>query len=153
MRGRPASAETNPTWTLTWRSLSGSLTHTTTHSSTHKRSSVCPPRRPETSFLWFSSPYKTLKFILWRRFKWVIILFIILFFIVLFLGVFLYSFPVGLRPSKTHAHVWTAKSFLLGNWTLNSQMFFSSCRTMLPWRWWGLLDQPRQQSDGKRKET
>ncbi|XP_061566581.1 dysferlin isoform X4 [Cololabis saira] len=51
------------------------------------------PHRPETSFLWFSSPYKTLKFILWRRFKWVIILFIILFLIFLFLGVFLYSFP------------------------------------------------------------
>ncbi|XP_055360624.1 dysferlin isoform X3 [Betta splendens] len=51
------------------------------------------PQRPETSFLWFSSPYKTLKFILWRRFKWFIILFIILFFILLFLGIFLYSFP------------------------------------------------------------
>ncbi|XP_047438026.1 dysferlin isoform X1 [Mugil cephalus] len=51
------------------------------------------PQRPETSFLWFSSPYKTLKYILWRRFKWFIILFIILFFILLFLGVFLYSFP------------------------------------------------------------
>uniref|UniRef100_A0A7N9ARY9 Dysferlin, limb girdle muscular dystrophy 2B (autosomal recessive) n=1 Tax=Mastacembelus armatus TaxID=205130 RepID=A0A7N9ARY9_9TELE len=51
------------------------------------------PQRPETSFLWFSSPYKTLKFILWRRFKWFIILFIILFLILLFLGVFLYSFP------------------------------------------------------------
>ncbi|XP_042338364.1 dysferlin-like, partial [Plectropomus leopardus] len=51
------------------------------------------PQRPETSFLWFSSPYKTLKFILWRRFKWFIILFIILFLIFLFLGVFLYSFP------------------------------------------------------------
>ncbi|XP_075884185.1 dysferlin isoform X1 [Nelusetta ayraudi] len=51
------------------------------------------PKRPETSFLWFSSPYKTLRYILWRRFKWAIILFIILFFIVLFLGVFLYSFP------------------------------------------------------------
>ncbi|XP_059210821.1 dysferlin isoform X3 [Centropristis striata] len=51
------------------------------------------PHRPETSFLWFSSPFKTLKFILWRRFKWFIILFIILFFILLFLGVFLYSFP------------------------------------------------------------
>uniref|UniRef100_A0A4W6EVA6 Dysferlin, limb girdle muscular dystrophy 2B (autosomal recessive) n=1 Tax=Lates calcarifer TaxID=8187 RepID=A0A4W6EVA6_LATCA len=54
------------------------------------------PQRPETSFLWFSSPYKTLKFILWRRFKWFIILFIILFFILLFLGVFLYSFPASL---------------------------------------------------------
>ncbi|XP_054863905.1 dysferlin [Amphiprion ocellaris] len=51
------------------------------------------PQRPETSFLWFSSPYKTLKFILWRRFKWFIILFIILFLILLFLGVFLYAFP------------------------------------------------------------
>ncbi|KAJ8392183.1 hypothetical protein AAFF_G00077510 [Aldrovandia affinis] len=51
------------------------------------------PQRPETSFLWFSSPYKTLKYILWRRFKWVIIGFIFLFFIILFLGVFLYSFP------------------------------------------------------------
>ncbi|XP_072232872.1 dysferlin isoform X2 [Leuresthes tenuis] len=51
------------------------------------------PQRPETSFLWFSSPYKTIKFILWRRFKWFIILFIIFFLIFLFLGVFLYSFP------------------------------------------------------------
>uniref|UniRef100_A0A4W6EZ65 Dysferlin, limb girdle muscular dystrophy 2B (autosomal recessive) n=1 Tax=Lates calcarifer TaxID=8187 RepID=A0A4W6EZ65_LATCA len=75
-------------------------THTTTnthHSSKHTTSkppsTLLPLRRPETSFLWFSSPYKTLKFILWRRFKWFIILFIILFFILLFLGVFLYSFP------------------------------------------------------------
>ncbi|KAM3590917.1 uncharacterized protein V6R79_018825 [Siganus canaliculatus] len=51
------------------------------------------PQRPETSFLWFSSPYKTLRFILWRRFKWWIIIFIILFFLLLFVGVFLYSFP------------------------------------------------------------
>ncbi|XP_008293916.1 dysferlin isoform X2 [Stegastes partitus] len=51
------------------------------------------PQRPETSFLWFSSPYKTLKFILWRRFKWFIILFLILFLVLLFLGVFLYAFP------------------------------------------------------------
>ncbi|XP_063757094.1 dysferlin isoform X2 [Eleginops maclovinus] len=51
------------------------------------------PQRPETSFLWFSSPFKTLKFILWRRWKWFIILFILLFLLFLFLGVFLYSFP------------------------------------------------------------
>ncbi|XP_069375164.1 dysferlin isoform X8 [Paralichthys olivaceus] len=51
------------------------------------------PQRPETSFLWFSSPFKTLKFILWRRFKWFILLFIILFLILLFFGVFLYAFP------------------------------------------------------------
>lgn len=51
-------------------------------------------RRPETSFLWFTSPYKTLKFILWRRYKWVLILAILLFILLLFLGIFIYAFPV-----------------------------------------------------------
>ncbi|XP_030193496.1 dysferlin isoform X9 [Gadus morhua] len=51
------------------------------------------PKRPDTSFLWFSSPYKTMRFILWTRFKWFILLFIILFLVFLFFGVFLYSFP------------------------------------------------------------
>uniref|UniRef100_A0AAQ4P1J9 Dysferlin, limb girdle muscular dystrophy 2B (autosomal recessive) n=1 Tax=Gasterosteus aculeatus aculeatus TaxID=481459 RepID=A0AAQ4P1J9_GASAC len=51
------------------------------------------PQRPETSFLWFSSPYKTLRFILWRRFKCYILIGIVLFLLLLFLGVFLYSFP------------------------------------------------------------
>ncbi|EPY87379.1 dysferlin isoform 14 [Camelus ferus] len=51
------------------------------------------PRRPDTSFLWFTSPYKTMKFILWRRFRWAIILFIILFVLLLFLGIFVYAFP------------------------------------------------------------
>uniref|UniRef100_A0A8C8BMD5 Dysferlin n=1 Tax=Otus sunia TaxID=257818 RepID=A0A8C8BMD5_9STRI len=35
------------------------------------------PKRPETSFLWFTSPYKTLKYILWRRYKWVVVLAIV----------------------------------------------------------------------------
>uniref|UniRef100_A0A8C4XTU6 Dysferlin n=1 Tax=Falco tinnunculus TaxID=100819 RepID=A0A8C4XTU6_FALTI len=52
------------------------------------------PKRPETSFLWFTSPYKTLKYILWRRYKWVVILAIILFVLLLFLGIFIYAFPV-----------------------------------------------------------
>uniref|UniRef100_A0A8C4PQB9 Dysferlin n=1 Tax=Equus asinus asinus TaxID=83772 RepID=A0A8C4PQB9_EQUAS len=51
------------------------------------------PRRPDTSFLWFTSPYKTMKFILWRRFRCAIILFIILFILLLFLGIFVYAFP------------------------------------------------------------
>uniref|UniRef100_A0A8C2K2R5 Dysferlin, limb girdle muscular dystrophy 2B (autosomal recessive) n=1 Tax=Cyprinus carpio TaxID=7962 RepID=A0A8C2K2R5_CYPCA len=54
------------------------------------------PQRPGTSFLWFSSPYKTFKFIVWRRFKWLILGFFVLFFIILFLGVFLYAFPVSI---------------------------------------------------------
>ncbi|XP_028657297.1 dysferlin isoform X3 [Erpetoichthys calabaricus] len=51
------------------------------------------PKRPETSFLWLSSPFKTMKYILWRRFKWVIIGIIILCILLLFIGIFLYSFP------------------------------------------------------------
>jgi len=58
--------------------------------------SVSLSRRPETSFFWFSSPYKTFRFIVWRRFKWLILGFFILFFIILFLGVFLYAFPVSI---------------------------------------------------------
>uniref|UniRef100_A0A8B9EGZ2 Dysferlin n=1 Tax=Anser cygnoides TaxID=8845 RepID=A0A8B9EGZ2_ANSCY len=52
------------------------------------------PKRPETSFLWFTSPYKTLKYILWRRYKWVVVLAIVLFILLLFLGIFIYAFPV-----------------------------------------------------------
>uniref|UniRef100_A0A8C3CMV1 Dysferlin n=1 Tax=Cairina moschata TaxID=8855 RepID=A0A8C3CMV1_CAIMO len=52
------------------------------------------PKRPETSFLWFTSPYKTLKYILWRRYKWVLVLAIVLFILLLFLGIFIYAFPV-----------------------------------------------------------
>ncbi|XP_025904647.1 dysferlin [Nothoprocta perdicaria] len=51
------------------------------------------PKRPETSFLWFTSPYKTLKYILWRRYKWVAVLVIVLFIVLLFLGIFIYAFP------------------------------------------------------------
>ncbi|KAL7975894.1 hypothetical protein Chor_011809 [Crotalus horridus] len=51
------------------------------------------PKRPETSFLWFTSPYKTLKYILWRRFKWVFLIFLLVFIVLLFLGVFIYAFP------------------------------------------------------------
>uniref|UniRef100_A0ABM5GKW0 Dysferlin isoform X4 n=1 Tax=Pogona vitticeps TaxID=103695 RepID=A0ABM5GKW0_9SAUR len=51
------------------------------------------PKRPETSFLWFTSPYKTLKYILWRRFKWAFLLILLLFIMLLFLGIFIYAFP------------------------------------------------------------
>lgn len=36
-----------------------------------------------------------MKFILWRRFRCAIILFIILFILLLFLGIFVYAFPVS----------------------------------------------------------
>ncbi|XP_063818137.1 myoferlin isoform X2 [Pseudophryne corroboree] len=52
-----------------------------------------PPNRPETSFLWFTNPCKTLKFIVWRRFKWIFIGIIVLLLVLLFLGILLYSLP------------------------------------------------------------
>ncbi|XP_065152682.1 myoferlin [Paramisgurnus dabryanus] len=51
------------------------------------------PNRPDTSFFWFTNPCKTMKFIVWRRFKWIFIGFLILTLVILFLGILLYSFP------------------------------------------------------------
>ncbi|XP_044515219.1 dysferlin [Gracilinanus agilis] len=51
------------------------------------------PKRPDTSFLWFTSPYKTMRYIIWRRFRCLIVLFVILFILLLFLGIFIYAFP------------------------------------------------------------
>uniref|UniRef100_A0AAX7TPC6 C2 domain-containing protein n=1 Tax=Astatotilapia calliptera TaxID=8154 RepID=A0AAX7TPC6_ASTCA len=51
------------------------------------------PNRPETSFFWFTNPCKTMKFIVWRRFKWVFIGLIILIIVVLFIAILLYSLP------------------------------------------------------------
>ncbi|XP_037400131.1 myoferlin isoform X3 [Pygocentrus nattereri] len=52
-----------------------------------------PPNRPETSFFWFTNPCKTLKFIVWRRFKWIFIGLILLILLLLFVGILLYSLP------------------------------------------------------------
>lgn len=51
------------------------------------------PDRPATSFLWFTSPFKTLKYIIWRRYKWLIILLLILLIVGLLIGIFIYSMP------------------------------------------------------------
>ncbi|KAM9345045.1 myoferlin [Symphorus nematophorus] len=52
-----------------------------------------PPNRPDTSFFWFTNPCKTMKFIVWRRFKWIFILTIVLLLVLLFLGIMFYSLP------------------------------------------------------------
>ncbi|CAL8298808.1 unnamed protein product [Merluccius merluccius] len=52
-----------------------------------------PPNRPDTSFFWFTNPCKTMKFIVWRRFKWIFIMSIILLLVLLFLGILFYSLP------------------------------------------------------------
>ncbi|RVE59409.1 hypothetical protein OJAV_G00188400 [Oryzias javanicus] len=52
-----------------------------------------PPNRPETSFFWFTNPCKTMKFIVWRRFRCLFIALIILTIVILFLAILLYSLP------------------------------------------------------------
>uniref|UniRef100_A0A7N8YQ95 Myoferlin n=1 Tax=Mastacembelus armatus TaxID=205130 RepID=A0A7N8YQ95_9TELE len=55
-----------------------------------------PPKRPETSFFWFTNPCKTMKFIVWKRFRCLFISLIILIIVLLFLAILLYSLPVRL---------------------------------------------------------
>ena len=50
-------------------------------------------RRPETSFLWFTSPWKTLKFIIWHNYKWYIIGFLLTLILIAFIILFIYSVP------------------------------------------------------------
>ncbi|KAK5908525.1 hypothetical protein CgunFtcFv8_016574 [Champsocephalus gunnari] len=52
-----------------------------------------PPNRPDTSFFWFINPCKTMKFIVWRRFKCIFIAAILLLLVLLFLGILFYSLP------------------------------------------------------------
>lgn len=51
------------------------------------------PNRPATSFLWFTSPFKTLRYIIWRRYKWILLIVLILIIVALLLGIFFYSMP------------------------------------------------------------
>ncbi|XP_061765119.1 myoferlin isoform X3 [Nerophis ophidion] len=51
------------------------------------------PKRPETSFFWFTNPCKTMKFIVWRRFRCLFIGILILVIVLLFLAILLYSLP------------------------------------------------------------
>ncbi|CAF3824596.1 unnamed protein product [Rotaria sordida] len=51
------------------------------------------PNRPTTSFLWFTSPWKTLRYVVWRNFKWAIILGVLIFIGVIFLLLAIWTIP------------------------------------------------------------
>lgn len=51
------------------------------------------PNRPATSFLWFTSPWKTFKMIIWKHYKWHIIGTIIGILLVLILAIVIYTLP------------------------------------------------------------
>lgn len=52
-------------------------------------------RRPDDSFLWFTSPLKTFKHIIWKRYKWHIILGILLVLAALLIVILVYTVPVS----------------------------------------------------------
>lgn len=51
------------------------------------------PNRPATSFLWFTSPFKTLRYIIWRRYKWILLLLLIIIIVALLVVLFVYAMP------------------------------------------------------------
>lgn len=53
------------------------------------------PNRPATSFLWFTSPLKTLKHIIWKHYKWHIIGGIVIVLLVILIVIFIYTAPVS----------------------------------------------------------
>jgi len=54
------------------------------------------PKRPETSFMWFTSPWKTLRYIIWKNYKWYIIGLLILIILVVAIVIFIYTAPKSL---------------------------------------------------------
>lgn len=55
-----------------------------------------PPNRPDTSFLWFTSPWKTFKHVIWRNYRWTLLTFLVIFLLVLLVALFIYAFPGAL---------------------------------------------------------
>ncbi|XP_031355139.1 otoferlin-like, partial [Photinus pyralis] len=51
------------------------------------------PNRPDTSFVWFMNPLKSLRYILWQNLKWKILKFLVILALTLLLLLFFYSLP------------------------------------------------------------
>ena len=49
--------------------------------------------RPDSSFMWFLNPLKSIKYIIWHNHKWTIIKMIVVTFLAIFLLLFFYSIP------------------------------------------------------------
>ncbi|RWS28778.1 otoferlin-like isoform X1, partial [Leptotrombidium deliense] len=52
-----------------------------------------PPNRPETSFLWFTSPFKSFKHIIWSKNKGRLLKLLLLLLLIYFFIMFVYSVP------------------------------------------------------------
>lgn len=54
---------------------------------------VSPCSRPDTTFLWFLSPLKAIRYLVCNRYKWLIIKIVLALLLLIMLGLFLYSMP------------------------------------------------------------
>nr|XP_034974750.1 fer-1-like protein 5 [Zootoca vivipara] len=52
-----------------------------------------PPERPETSFLWFTAPLKSIHFVVWQKSKWKIFTFLFCVLVILLFAAFIYAAP------------------------------------------------------------
>ena len=53
------------------------------------------PNRPATSFLWFTSPLKTFKHIIWKHYKWQIVWGVAIILLVILMVIVIYTAPVS----------------------------------------------------------
>ncbi|CAF4209261.1 unnamed protein product, partial [Rotaria magnacalcarata] len=51
------------------------------------------PNRPKTSFLWFTSPWKVFRYVLWRNYKWTLLLTVVIFITLICLLIGLWTLP------------------------------------------------------------
>lgn len=56
-------------------------------------SPLSEPNRPKNSFLWFMSPWKTFKYVIWKNFKWTIICSVVGVIFTVFLLLILWALP------------------------------------------------------------
>ncbi|XP_072418854.1 otoferlin isoform X3 [Chiloscyllium punctatum] len=51
------------------------------------------PNRPDTSFIWFMNPLKSIRYFIWHNYRWLILKILAIVLLLLLLGLFLYSMP------------------------------------------------------------
>ena len=49
--------------------------------------------RPDDSFLWLMNPLKTLRYVIWRNYKWLILKILLLALVIAFIALLFYSMP------------------------------------------------------------
>ena len=51
------------------------------------------PTRPDSSFMWFLNPIKSIRYIIWHNYKWTILKIFFFIFLTIFIALFFYSLP------------------------------------------------------------